>query len=240
MEIEKRYRQVIEKIDGACSRSHRDFNDVKLVVVTKGQPVEKILEVVNAGATLLGENYPEETHKKILELGEAVKPGWHMIGHIQSRKIKYLAQHFSVVHSLDNLDSAIKLDAAFKQAGRKIPVMMEINVSGERSKSGFICIDEYSESQLLLAVKEIVKLENLTLVGLMTMPPFQEIGSENRVYFSKCHLILERIREKLRLTDLNQLSMGTSFDLETAIEEGATYVRVGEAIMGPRMTKERK
>ncbi len=157
-----------------------------------------------------------------------------MIGHIQSRKIKLVVEYYSMVHSLDSFDTAIKLNTACENCGKKMPVFVEVNIAGESSKYGIEASLENQWDEVVKFVSNIFDLQWLIPVGLMTMPPYTNQGESNRLYFRRCRELLSYINQKLTITGFNELSMGTSSDFEVAIEEGATYVRVGEAIMGPR------
>ena len=235
-EIKQNYHELLEKIEKAATYSQRNSRDIQLVVVTKGQSPEKILQVVEAGATILGENYPEETHKKIAEIGEFdQKVEWHMIGHLQSRKIKYIVQDFSMIHSIDRQDVAEELDGKLKASMRTIPALFEVNLSGEESKYGYPAWDESSWSALIDELEKLNHLNGLEFRGFMTMPPFSENPENSRAIFKKCHSLLEIYQKHSGDDRFNQLSMGTSLDFGVAIEEGATYIRIGEAIMGKRL-----
>lgn len=230
--IAEKYALVEEKIQAAIKRSDRRPDDVHLVVVTKGQTPQKITEAIAAGATSLGENYPEETSQKIEEMGEeAASVDWHMIGHLQSRKIKYVVNNFDMIHSIDRSEIAVALD---QKLTVPMNALLEVNLSGEESKGGFAVWDEAQWSKFSGTVAELVELKNLQFLGLMTMPPFANRAEDSRQYFEKCHRLLEFMQKQLGRASFTQLSMGTSIDYEAAIEEGATYVRIGEAIMGPR------
>ena len=236
-EIQSKFTEVSQRITDAAVRSGRNSFAVNLVVVTKGQPAEKLLEVMKAGAQILGENYPEETHEKILQMeGKENQVSWHMIGHLQSRKIKFVVDHFSMIHSIDGDDTARELDAKLQQAGKRLPAMFEVNVSGEESKHGYPAWDHKG---WLALVEQFTLLQketpNLKFVGLMTMPPFSEEPEASRQYFEKCRELMGFYQSRTGSKIFNQLSMGTSLDYEVAIEEGATYVRIGEAIMGERV-----
>lgn len=233
-EIVANYKSVEERIKAACSRSGRSFDDVKLVVVTKKQPASKINEVLAAGAKYLGENYPEQLVLKIPEIDHVFKSEWHMIGHIQSRKIKYIAQYFSVVHSIDDLETASKLNQACESKGITIPILIEVNIAGEISKKGIQADSEKDWDSIVDFIDNIKMFGSIRPVGLMTMPPFTHSGESNRIHFRKCRQLLDHINRNLKVNDFCELSMGTSSDFEIAVEEGATYVRIGEAIMGSR------
>lgn len=232
--IQERYRLVNEKIEQACNQAGRKRNEVNLIVVTKGHSAASIIEVVQAGATLLGENYPEETMKKIEEIGDQVNPTWHMIGHLQSRKIKLMYPSFSCIHSIDNLELAQKLNRFYEEKNASIDVLLEVNIAGEESKFGFDASTETKRDALLATVASICGLTHLNPVGLMTMPPYANEPAQNESCYNLCYEFCEKIRYKSGLSEFRQLSMGTSSDFETAVKCGATYIRVGEAIMGKR------
>lgn len=226
------YERVVEKMSLAAAKSGRPIEAVRLVVVTKGQSVGKISEVIAAGASDLGENYPEETAQKIAEMGTLSNSvRWHMIGHLQSRKIKYVVQGFSMMHSIDRSSIAVELNA---KLDHPMNVMLEVNLSGEESKGGYLLADTENWPAFSKTVLELNKLERLDFVGLMTMPPYAQDPEASRSIFRKCKELRDFIAKETGLDSLKEISMGTSLDYTVAIEEGATFVRVGEAIMGPR------
>jgi pyridoxal phosphate enzyme (YggS family) len=235
--IKQRFDIVREKIYNACHRSTREIDEVKIVVVTKGQTITKINDVLNAGALYLGENYPEETLEKIKLIETNFNPYWHMIGHIQSRKIKMLYPTFSMIHSIDSIEVAKKVNDFYSSKNMKIQILIEINISGESSKNGFDGSTIHKRDLILNDYEELRKFDSLIPSGLMTMPPESKTGEENRVYFGLCKELLYKIQSKNNDEIFKELSMGTSFDYETAIEEGATFIRIGEAIMGERKIK---
>ena len=211
-------------MEGAAQRSGRDPREIKLVAVSKTVDVVRIKEAVEAGASIFGENYVQEAQKKIEEIGRSV--AWHFIGHLQSNKAKHAVRLFDVVHSVDSLALAEELNRRAEQAGRVLKVMMEVNLSGETTKFG---ADE--ESVLNLA-KMIRHLHHLSLEGLMTMPPYFDSPEMSRPYYIGLRELKERmVREGI---PMKELSMGMSNDFEIAVEEGATFVRVGTAIFGTR------
>ena len=237
--ITERYLDVESKIANACRLAGRKREDVKLITVTKGHSAKDILEVLKAGATILGENYPEETLLKIEELNGQIHPVWHMIGHLQSRKIKLMYPSFSCIHSLDSLELAQKINRYFNEQKTIIDVCLEVNIAGEESKFGFDASNEGKREELLKTIESIALLKSLHLIGLMTMPPYAEESTQNEACYNLCRIFCESIKNKFGLTDFKQLSMGTSSDFETAIKCGATFVRVGEAIMGKRIYPEK-
>lgn len=237
--IKENYFACLQNIETAQKKANRAIGSVKLVVVTKGQNPEKIQEVIDAGARILGENYPEETSKKRLLLKDK-DVEWHMIGHIQSRKVKYLVDFFSEIHSVESLETAKKLDEKFLLNGRTIPVLYEVNVSGEETKQGIQAVDESKWPAVIKLFEQLIQLKGIKCSGLMTMPPLSTNPEDSRKYFQKLRKLSVVLSEKLGEEYFPELSMGTSFDYEIAIQEGATFIRVGEAIMGPRVyTKNR-
>jgi PLP dependent protein len=234
--IRDRYLKVNENIETACIRSHRSPEDVKLVVVVKRQPVSRIIEVLEAGASLLGENYPEEILERKQSLAGFPNLEWHMIGHIQSRKIKFLEQ-FSIIHSIDSIEL---LDRISRASGKNVTGLLEVNVSGETTKQGFELGEDSSIELFSRFLSSIILSSHVRIIGLMCMPPLFTNPERNRAYFIMCRRILEKIQEFTGRPEIRELSMGTSHDYEVAVEEGATFVRVGEGIMGLRPLKIRE
>jgi PLP dependent protein len=233
--IEERYNLVNQKIEQACRQAGRERQDVKLITVTKGHSASSIIEVLQAGATILGENYPEETVRKIEEMGDQINPIWHMIGHLQSRKIKLMYPYFSCIHSIDSLELAQKINKFYEENNAFIEVLLEVNIAGEESKFGFDASSSSKREALFTIFDSILKLSHIKPVGLMTMPPYADQPTQNEACYNLCYDFCEKIREKSGLSEFKQLSMGTSADFETALKCGATYIRVGEAIMGKRI-----
>lgn len=230
--IKDRYLKTLEKIHKSCVRAGRAEDAVKLIVVTKKQPIERIIQVIEAGAEFLGENYPEALGENIALIPEELNPQWHMIGHIQSRKVKFLVQYSSYIHSVDRISIARKLNQASMDANVILPILLQVNLSGEESKQGFSVHEKRGLGALAEYLNELVSMQALKLGGLMTMPPLVNQPEENQIIFNRCRVLLEEINTTYRLTQFDQLSMGTSQDYTAAIGEGATMVRVGEAIMG--------
>lgn len=232
--IRIRYLATLDKIAVAAKKAGVDPQSVKLLVVTKSQSVEVTRAAIEAGANILGENYPEEGVLKLQALREFSAVEWHMIGHVQSRKAQLVAVNFNFLHSLDSLKLAKRLDRYCGEAGRSLPVLLEFNVGGEESKGGWPAWDEANWTELLAEVAEILVLPNLKVRGLMTMPPLGETAEFSRQFFRKLKRLQEYLSAQFPQVDLSELSMGTSFDYEVAVEEGATFVRVGTAIVGAR------
>ncbi|MBK8617852.1 MAG: YggS family pyridoxal phosphate-dependent enzyme [Anaerolineales bacterium] len=235
--IRERYLQTLDEIASAARAAGRDPGEVKLVVVTKAQPLEVARAAIEAGAHILGENYPEEGVMKLQSLREFSAVEWHMIGHVQSRKAQLVAENFNLLHSLDSLKLASRLDRFCGAAGRTLQTFLEFNVGGEDSKSGWSAWDEARWPALLDELAAVITLPNLQVCGLMAMPPLGGTAEFSRPYFQK----LKRLQEYLILqfphVNFSELSMGTSTDFKVAVQEGATLVRVGTAIVGPRQYK---
>ena len=231
--ISNRYKKTEDTVRKLSKVQFGNEDKVKLIVVTKGQPLEACLEVISAGATNLGENYPEESVEKFagVDLGRL---DLHMIGHIQSRKIKMLHPLFQYIHSIDSMDLANKINNYYTQQERKVKVLIEVDFTSEFTKSGFRVINPIDCVNFTNTFAEFLKLEALNIVGLMTMGHYPENDETNRKLFKACKTLLNSISDRYQLDALCELSMGTSGDYKTAITEGATMVRIGELIMGSR------
>jgi pyridoxal phosphate enzyme (YggS family) len=235
--IRERYLQTLEQIEKSASKSNRDPNEIRLVVVTKSQPVEVAQAAIEAGAKLLGENYPEEGVMKIQSLATQSGVEWHMIGHVQSRKARLIADHFALLHSLDSLKLAQRLDRFAAEQNHIVPVLLEFNVGGEESKSGWEVSAESAIDQILPDIQSVLDLPNLRVHGLMTMPPLGTDPEDSRRFFRSLRLLRDQLAARYPQADWHELSMGTSADYTVAVEEGATLVRVGTAIVGVRKYK---
>ncbi|HSK65772.1 MAG TPA: YggS family pyridoxal phosphate-dependent enzyme [Anaerolineales bacterium] len=232
--IRENHRRVLDQIAGAASRSGRDPGSVRLVVVTKTHPLEVIRAALQAGVRLFGENYAEEGVMKIQSLPAQSGVEWHMIGHVQSRKARLVADHFALLHSLDSLKLARRLDRFAAEAKRTLPVLLEFNVGGEETKSGWDASDETQWESFLPDLTALAKLSNLRIQGLMTMPPLGTGPEDSRRFFQRLRRLRDHRAARFPQADWHELSMGTSADFEVAVEEGATLVRVGTAIVGAR------
>lgn len=220
-----------ERIGAAARRAGRSLEDIALMAVSKTQPAEHIREAYEAGLRVFGENRVQEFANKVNALRDLHNAEWHMIGHLQTNKAVKTAELFRAVDSVDSLKLAEKLDAAARALGRKLDVLVEINVGGEEAKSG-AAPDSPALDELLMAAP---RLEALVFRGLMTVPPFSDDPQGARPYFRKLHELRDEIAaRKLPAITMDQLSMGMSHDFEVAIEEGSTCVRVGTAIFGER------
>lgn len=233
-QIRQNFERVQENIDRALLASGRSLGSARLLVVTKGQSIESIEAAYRAGVRLFGENYPEETLPKIQSLAGCGGVEWHMIGHLQSRKAKIVAENFTMLHSLDSFGLAEKMDRLLKERSRTLPVLLEVNVSGEESKGGWHAWDEQTRETLYAEIENILRFDNLLVRGLMVMPPLFDVPELTRPYFQKARKLREILAGRYPQAGWEELSMGTSADFEIAIQEGSTFVRIGTAIMGPR------
>jgi pyridoxal phosphate enzyme (YggS family) len=232
-QISHNYNQVNERLRKAANLAGRNLEEIKLIVVTKGRPIEVAEAVVTAGARNLGENYPAEGASKIALLADQTIE-WHMIGHIQSRKAKLVCENFAWVHSIDRLKIANRINQRAREYDRRVPILLECNVSGEASKYGWSAWDEKKWPELAEALKPLFDLDHLHIRGLMTMPPFTSDPEGARPYFQRLRRLQSYLDGQFPQTDWSQLSMGMSNDFEVAVEEGATMIRVGTAIVGRR------
>ncbi len=234
--ITSRYVEISEKVNNLAYNRPWQREKVTLVVVTKKQPIENCLEVISAGATDLGENYPEEVIKKYPpEIFKNTR--LHLIGHLQSRKIQFLGKAFSYWQTIDDLGTAKKVSDIYFDKGKKLPSLIEVNLSYEESKNGMVIGNNDQEMQFIESIKRLLKLPGIQLCGLMTMGFYPETPETNRKIYQTCRVLQQKIQEHYKLDSFCELSMGTSNDYGTAIMEGATFVRVGELIMGKRLPK---
>lgn len=229
--------KVREQIFASARKAGRDPGKVRIVVVTKGQPVEVVVDALEAGAEILGENYPEEAVEKIQALGGRFAVDWHMIGHLQSRKTNLVIRHFQMLESLDRLDLAVKLDRRLADSGMALPVLLEFNVANEANKSGWPAMNESDWPKWIPEVGQILALPNLRVMGLMAMPPLVDRPEDARPHFRHLASLQKYLVGQFPQANLKELSMGTSADYPIAVEEGATIVRIGTAILGERPLK---
>jgi len=232
-QIKARIARVKAEMAAAAHSVNRAPEEIRLVVVTKGQPLNTLQAVVAGGARIIGESYAEEAVRKI-EAWEGTIPEWHMIGHIQSRKARLVAEHFSWVHSLDRIKLAQRLDRFAGESGKKLQVFLECNLSGEESKFGFLVREERQWPVFAEEIAVLMTLPNLQVRGLMTMPPWNPDPEVSRPYFRHLRRLQTYLAKHLPQSDWKELSMGMSNDFGVAIQEGATFVRVGTAIVGSR------
>ncbi len=237
--IRRRYERVLQQIDQAARLAGRDPAAVRLLVVTKGHPVAAVMQAVSAGIRLFGENYVEEAIEKMWMVKEAnaveaSQVEWHMIGHLQSRKARLVCENFACLHSLDSFKLAERLDRFAGELGRRLPVLLECNVSGEQTKFGYPAFNEDTWQSLRNEFGRFSELPHLQVRGLMTMAPYFDEPEPARPYFRRLRRLREYLAKQLPEADWAELSMGMSGDFTVAVQEGATLVRIGTAIMGPR------
>ena len=225
--IGERLAQVQARIAVAAQRAGRDPASIILVAVSKTVPPERIKAAVAAGVAVLGENRVQEAREKIEALGGLAQ--WHLVGHLQTNKAKLAVQLFDVIHSLDSLKLARELARHAQALEKRLPCLVEVNQGGELTKSGL------TEADLLPFLQEAAALANIEILGLMSVPPFLENPEDVRPFFRRLRALREEaVAANIAGVRMDHLSMGMSHDFEVAIEEGATMVRVGTAIFGPR------
>jgi len=226
--IKNRLKRVRERMREAAVSCGRDPGTVKLVAVSKTVPLNLVQAGIKAGVTILGENYVQEASEKIEALeGEDVS--WHLVGHLQSNKAKHAVRLFDMIHSVDSFKLARELDRRAHALAKVQPVLIQVNISGEETKSGI------DTDEALALIREVAPLNNIAVCGLMTMPPYFNAPDKVRPYFRALRALQSQVREEaIPNVDMSELSMGMSGDFETAIEEGATLVRIGTAIFGER------
>ncbi len=232
-EIRDRLRLIKGRIARAATRAGRSAEEIELVAVTKTVEVARIREALAAGVGHIGENRVQEALAKYEELSSnppaADVPRWHLIGHLQSNKVGKALRFFDLIHSVDSLSLAKEIDKRAGLLGKRIDMLVEVNLSGEESKFG-LGVDEVSE--FLVAVS---RLKNLRMQGLMTMAPFTDDPEQSRPYFRRLKHLSEKIKSsQLDNVEMKYLSMGMSQDFEVAIEEGANIIRLGSVLFGSR------
>ena len=227
MSISRNLANIRLRIRAAAEAAGRDPDAVRLVAVSKTRPAGDIVEAFQAGQTIFGENYVQELTAKLDQLQEPIQ--WHVIGHLQSNKVKYIAGRVALIHSVDRLSLAEEISRQWARLELVCPVLIQVNISGEATKSGT------TEEGALQLVRECAQLPNLRIRGLMTMPPFFDNPEAARPYFAGLRRLSAAIKSAgIAGVEMSELSMGMSGDFEAAIQEGATLVRVGTAIFGER------
>jgi pyridoxal phosphate enzyme (YggS family) len=230
MTIAENVARVRERMEAAAKRAGRDLGKIRLVAVSKTVGLERILQAIEAGVDSLGENYVQEAQEKVGALEKRVS--WHFIGHLQSNKARVAARLFDWVHSVDSLKLAEELSRAGKQQSKILPVLLQVNLGKEESKFGA------REEEVYRLLERMGSLPGVSIRGLMAMPPFFENPEESRPYFRALRMMAENVtKRQIPSVFMEELSMGMSNDFEVAIEEGATLVRVGTAVFGPRPPK---
>jgi pyridoxal phosphate enzyme (YggS family) len=234
-QIQININRVYEAVQKAALKSARKLSTITLVAVSKTQPIDKIEAAIDNGLTVFGENYPEEAEAKIVQIkNKFTNIQWHMIGHLQSRKADIVCRYFSLFHSLDSVQLAEKLNRRLLASGNTLQVLLEINISGEKTKSGWCVDDPCKWEKLIPDFEKILNIKQIVVKGLMAMPPLGKGKEESRPYFIKIKKMQEFLNKRFPKSSWEELSLGTSYDYEVAIEEGATLIRVGEAIFGKR------
>lgn len=216
-------------MEEACNKSGRRTESVKLIAVSKTKPFEELLAAYNAGERIFGENKVQEICEKYERINEMSGAVFHMIGHLQTNKVRQVIDKVAMIHSVDSLHLAQVIDKEAARIDRRMDILIEVNVADEESKFGIAC-DEVEN-----LVRECSKLSNVHVCGLMTIAPFVTNSEENRQYFKKLKKLCVDLKAKnIDNTDMSILSMGMTGDYQVAIEEGATMVRVGTGIFGAR------
>ena len=227
MLLEENLRRVEQNIEAAAERGEHGAEAVTLLAVSKTKPASAIRELYEAGQRDFGENYVQELREKAAELPKDIR--WHMIGHLQRNKVKYIAEYVSMIHSVDSLALAETIEKEAAKYDRIIPVLVEVNVAGEDTKFGVLPEDADA------LVRQISALPHVAVRGYMTSAPYTDTPEENRVYFRKLReLSVDTHLKNYNNVNMGVLSMGMSNDYEVAVEEGATLVRVGTSIFGAR------
>lgn len=239
--ISERRSEIQSRIERAAQRAGRDPADVLLVAVTKTHGADVIQAAYDAGLQHFGENRVEEAESKIVTSAAQIPNAvWHMIGHIQSRKAPQVANLFSWAHSVERLKVAHRLSESAQEAGRTLHILLEVNVSGEETKSGFRLEDwplsRNVEGAFVEEARAIASLPQLHVNGLMTIAPYSLNANDGRLMFQRLAALRNLLRDKVPETNWEHLSMGMSGDFEVAVEEGSTIVRLGTALFGPRAT----
>ena len=233
MSVKENIRQIRETIAETSEKSGRSSSSVRLMAVTKTVDDDRIIEAIEAGVDIIGENYIQEAKRKIESMGKSVQ--WHMIGHLQTNKAKIAAGLFEMIHSVDRMELAQELNKRASAAGLTPKILIEVNISGEKTKNGVPL------ARAIDLVRNVALLPNISIQGLMTMPPYFDDPEDARPFFRRLRELKETIEsEKIPRVEMNELSMGMTGDYIVAIEEGATIVRIGRAIFGERPPRQPK
>lgn len=225
--LKENYRNVQENIQKACEKVNRSVDEVTLISVSKTKPLSMLQEAYDCGAREYGENKVQEMTEKEGQLPKDIH--WHMIGHLQTNKVKYITPYVHLIHSVDSLKLAQEINRQGEKCNRSIPILIEVNIAEEESKFGI------KKDETISLVREISKLPHVAIKGLMTIAPFVDDPEDNRVYFRGIkELSVDIANENIDNVCMDVLSMGMTGDYMVAIEEGATMVRVGTGIFGER------
>lgn len=227
VDVRANYLNILARINEAAARCGRKAGEVRLLGAAKSQTVEAIRQAIAAGVTMIGENYVQEAEEKRDQITQPVE--WHMIGHLQRNKAKAAVELFDVIESLDSPALARELDKEAGKRDKTVRVFIEVNLGGEESKSGI------AKRDVKPLLEQAARLSHLRIIGLMTLPPFHEDVEKVRPYFRELRQLREELNGlRLPNLDLKELSMGMTHDYLIAVEEGATIVRIGTALFGPR------
>jgi pyridoxal phosphate enzyme (YggS family) len=229
VDIAANLNSIQERIAAACERSGRIPSSVTLMAVTKTHPPETVQLAADLGIVYVGENKLQEAKAKIPQCPGKLR--WHFIGHLQSNKVRDAVELFEMIQSVDSLSLAQEVNKRCEQAGKRMPVLLEVNLAGEASKFGYV------PERLLADLSELNALPRLEIHGLMTVPPWKPVAEQVRPFFREARELKQRCEDRIG-APLPQLSMGMSGDFEVAIEEGATLVRIGTALFGERPKKQ--
>ena len=226
--IARNLERVRKQIAHAAAKAGRAIDEIEVVAITKTHPAEKVHEAIEAGQTLFGESRVQEARAKIPELPSNAR--WHFVGHLQKNKIRHALPLFELFHGVDSLALAREMNRIAADEGMHPRVLLEVNVAGEGSKFGF------STDKLREQMEELLALQRLSILGLMTIPPLADEAEASRRYFVQLRELRECLQTEFHV-DLPQLSMGMTQDFPIAVEEGVTLVRVGTAIFGERRAR---
>lgn len=227
-QLKANYSEIIARAEAAALKSDRKFEDIRIIAVSKTHPKEILGNASNAGIRVFGENYVQELEEKYNYFSANKEIEWHFIGHLQRNKAKYIAPFVSYIHTVDSVKLLEELDKRAEENNRILKILLQVNTSGETSKYG--CEPE----QTIELAENAQNYKHLQLKGLMTIGTFTDSEQQQRKEFSQLRTLLEDINSKLPSLKLTELSMGMTHDFETAIDEGATMIRVGTAIFGER------
>ena len=227
-DIAERLAHIRGRMVEAAERAGRRKEDVTLVAVTKTVPPERIRQAYEAGVRVFGENRVQEGVRKIAALSPMPGVAWHLIGHLQSNKVRPAIESFSVIESVDSLKLATRIDSLASLTRRTVPILLEVNVANEASKSGL------APEELVAVFPRLIELTHLRVRGLMTVAPLVADPEEVRPYFRSLRELRDDLSDRFAAVELPDLSMGMSGDYEVAIDEGATMVRIGRALFGER------
>lgn len=229
MSLETSLATATKAVHQSCLKAGRSPQEVRILAVSKLQPTEKVRSLAQAGQTDFGENYPQELQKKQSQLAD-LELRWHLIGKLQRNKVKFVLGRCHLIHSVDSLELAQELNKRAQESRLQQKILLQVNVAEEASKGGFL------DSSLASQLESLAVLPHVQIQGLMTMPPFVENPEDNRIHFRKLKTMLTNFKDQgLLPPGAQDLSMGTSQDFQVAIEEGATWIRLGTSLFGDRV-----